>query len=180
MSVKRAAAARAQQGVDAFEKAVRALGRKDYARARDLLDALIAGAEVDRDPETREALASLLDRARAYRLVCERGMDKRPSFRPKGFEDLLNYGVFLHNRGDFEEALRHLLQAADIHPKNEHVLYCIAVASARAGDATGAIKALRSAIGANPANRTQARSDPDFDSLREDEEFAALLEPPGA
>jgi hypothetical protein len=40
-----------------------------------------------------------------------------------------------------------------------------------------ALKALRSAIVVNPANRAQARSDSDFDPIREDEEFAALVTP---
>jgi Flp pilus assembly protein TadD len=83
--------------------------------------------------------------------------------------------VFLHNRGEYVEAIRVLQQAAEIHPKNEHVLYCLAAASARSGDAAGATKALRSAIGVNSANRAQARSDSDFDSIREEPEFVSLV-----
>jgi Tfp pilus assembly protein PilF len=89
----------------------------------------------------------------------------------------MNYGVFLHNKGEFLEALKFLHQAADIHPKSEHVLYCIAASAARAGEVAAALKALRSAIGANPANRAQARGDSDFDPLREEGEFQALVHP---
>ena len=107
---------------------------------------------------------------------------KRAAYRPKGFDELLNYGVFLHNRGEFEEALKSLRQAAEIHPKNENVLYCLAATSARAGDTESALKALRGAISASPETRGQARRDPDFDVLREDDEFNALVydqaEPP--
>jgi hypothetical protein len=56
-------------------------------------------------------------------------------------------------------------------------LYCLAAAQARAGDLPAAIKALRSAIHANPASRTQARQDPDFLPLRGDGEFRALMAP---
>jgi tetratricopeptide (TPR) repeat protein len=159
------------QALDLFERAVKALGRKDFERARDLLDSLIDGHPEERD---------LLERARAYRAFCERALEKRPSFRPKTFEDLLNYGVYLHNRGEFGEAIKQLQQAAEIHPRNEHVLYCLAAAAARSGDLAGALKALRTAIVVNPANRAQARSDSDFDPIREESDFATLVYPPAS
>ncbi len=169
MTVKKAAAGRSnQQGIETFEKAVKALGKRDYERAKDLLDELITAYPDERD---------LIERASTYRTLCERALEKKPSYRPKTFEEMLNYGVYLHNRGEFDEALKFLHQAAEQHPKNEHVLYCIAAASARAGDTPGALKALRSAIGANAANRAQAKSDSDFDPIREDEEFVALVYP---
>jgi tetratricopeptide (TPR) repeat protein len=157
---------RSTQSLELFEKALRALARKDFDRAQDILGELIRAYPDERD---------LLDRARAYQALCERSLGKRPASRPKSFEDLLNYGVFLHNRGEYPEALKALHQAAEIHPKNEHVLYCIAAAAARAGETAVALKALRSAIVANPANRAQARADSDFDPLRQDEEFLTLV-----
>jgi tetratricopeptide (TPR) repeat protein len=159
---------RATQALELFEKALRALGKKDYGRAGELLDDLLKSF-----PEQRD----ILERARAYRAVAERGAGKKAAFRPKSFEELLNYGVFLHNKGEFEEALKFFSQAAEIHPRNENVLYCLAAAAARAGETPAAVKALRSAIVVNPANRAQARSDSDFDPIREDEEFAALVTP---
>ena len=161
---------RSQQALDLFEKAAKALGKHDWDRARDHLDTLI-----ESHPEQRD----LIERARAYRAVCERALleARKAPFKPKGFEDLLNHGVFLHNRGEFEEALKVLRQAAEIHPKNEHVLYCLAATAARAGDSAAALKALRSAIAVSPANRAQARGDSDFDPIREDEEFIELVHP---
>lgn len=79
------------------------------------------------------------------------------------------------NRGEYPEAHKVLQQAALIHPKNEHVLYCLAAVHARTGDTTSALKALRSAIHANPANRAQAKGDSDFDPIRADSDFAALV-----
>jgi tetratricopeptide (TPR) repeat protein len=154
------------QALEVFEKAVKALGKKEFEKARDHLDTLIESYPEERD---------LVERARAYRAHCERSIERRPSFRPRTFEDFLNYGVYHHNRGEFQEALRYLHQAAEIHPKNEHVLYCLAAACARSGDTAAALRSLRSAILANPASRAQARSDTDFDALREDDEFIALV-----
>jgi tetratricopeptide (TPR) repeat protein len=170
MSDRKAAAVekRSSPALDLFEKAVKALGKKDFDRALDLFDSLI-----EQHPQEKE----LVDGARAYRAVCERATGKRSHFRPKGFEDLLNYGVYLHNRGEFQEALRYLQQAAEIHPRNEHVLYCLAAAFSRSGEAHLAVKALRSAIGVSASNRAQARSDADFDPLRENPDFVALVYP---
>jgi tetratricopeptide (TPR) repeat protein len=156
---------RYQQAVDLFERAVKALGRKDLGRARELLDELLAGHADQQE---------LAERARAYRAMCDRS--RRPA-RPKTFEELLNYGVVLHNRGDFAQAVRYLQQALEIHPRSESALYCLAAAHARAGDIPAALKALRSAIHANPASRAQARRDDDFAPLRAAAEFQALVSP---
>lgn len=156
---------RYQQALEIFEKSVKAMGRKDFDRSRELLDGLI---------EDFADQQELVERARTYRAMCDRS--RRPA-RPKTFEELLNYGVVLHNRGDFEHAVKYLRQALDIHPRNESALYCLAAAQARAGDAQAAIKALKSAIHANPASRTQARRDADFEPLREAAAFQALVAP---
>ena len=156
---------RYQQALDLFERAVKALGRKDLDRARTLLDALL-----DDHADQQE----LVERARAYRAMCDR--PRRPP-RPKTFEELLNYGVVLHNRGEFAQAVRYLQLALEIHPRNESALYCLAAAQARAGDPTAALKALKSAIHANPASRAQARRDDDFEPLRAAAEFQALVAP---
>lgn len=162
---------RSAHALELFERAVKALGKRDYAKAKEILETLTESHPDERD---------ILERARAYLVLCERNLDKKAAFRPKTFEDLLNYGVYLHNRGEFQEALKYFQQAAEIHPKNEHVLYCVAAAAARAGDSDGALKALRSAILTNPANRAQARSDSDFDPIREDQEFVDLIQSPVA
>ena len=159
---------RSQQAIDGFEKAMKAMGKHDYERAREHFDALMEGFPEERD---------LLERARSYRAVCERALEKRPAFRPKTFDEMLHHGVYLHNRGEYEEALKFLRQAAEIHPRNEHVLYCMAATAARAGDSPTALKSLRQAVTAGSANRAQARQDPDFDALRDDEEFLSIVYP---
>jgi len=158
---------RYQQALELFERAVKALGRKDFDRARTLFDELIDDHQDQRD---------LVERAKAYRSMCERGRGTRPA-RPKTFEELLNYGVVLHNRGEFSQAVKYLLQAVEIHPRNDNALYCLAAAQARAGDPAAALKALKSAIHASPASRTQARLDPDFEPLRGETEFQVLVAP---
>ena len=158
---------RYRKAVDAFEKAVKAFGKKELDRAETLLSGLIE--EHDDQPD-------LVERARTYLAMCERLRGHSPA-RPKTFEEFLNYGVVLHNRGEFDEAVRYLKQATSREPRNEHALYCLAAAHSRAGEADDALKALRSAIHANPSSRTQARHDADFEPLRSEAEFVALVAP---
>jgi tetratricopeptide (TPR) repeat protein len=159
---------RTQQAVEAFEKALKVLHKRDYEKAAEQLDALIEGFPEERD---------VLERARAYRALCTRALAeaKKAAFKPKGFDEIVKYGVYLHNRGEFEEALKFLRQAEEIHPRNEHVLYCLAATASRAGDTSAALKALRTAIQASPANRALAKSDSDFDPIRDDDEFIDLV-----
>jgi tetratricopeptide (TPR) repeat protein len=159
---------RSQAAIDLFEKGARALGKRDYDKAKDHFDALISQFPDERD---------VLERARAYRALCERALDKKPAFKPRTFEEVLHQGVFLHNREEFDDALKLLKQAAEMQPRNEHAQYCLAATAARAGDAAAALRALRQAVELGPHNRAQARTDADFESLRENEEFAAILYP---
>jgi tetratricopeptide (TPR) repeat protein len=156
---------RYQQALSLFEKGVKALGRKDFDRAKDLFDELLGAHSEQRD---------LVERAKTYRVLCAR--PRRPG-RPKTFEELVNYAIVQHNRGDFTQAIKLLTQALEIHPRNESALYCLAAAHARAGDPAAALKSLRSAISANPASRAQARRDADFEPLRGAVEFKALVAP---
>lgn len=170
MNAKKAAAAtdrRSAQAVELFEKAMKALGKRDYDRAKEHFESLLAAHRDERD---------VAERARLYLGVCRRALEKKPAFKPKSFDELLNYGVALHNRGEFGEALRVLGLAAEQQPKNEHVLYCLAVSAAQAGDVSGALKSLRAAILASPASRAQAMADSEFDPIRENEEFLEILE----
>lgn len=168
MSTKKSVGGRrGGKALDLYEKAIKALGKRDFEKAQGHLETLVSSHAEERD---------LLERAHAYLALCANALDKRPGFRPKTVEELMTYGVYLHNQGDFKGALKHLSQAASLEPENEDVLYCMAAASARAGNADAAVKALRSAIAGSPASRAQARWDADFDPIRENEEFVALVQ----
>lgn len=169
MATKKAAAGadkRFAQAVDAFEKAVKALGKRDHEKARELFDQLIESYPDERD---------LLDRARSYREVCRAALESKPAAKPKGFDALLSNAVLAHNRGEFEAALGLLDQALGLEPSSDDALYCIAASAAQSGDADRALDALGKAIEIEPGNRAQARSDSDFDGLRENEAFIDLV-----
>jgi tetratricopeptide (TPR) repeat protein len=173
MNAKKAAVAsekRSAQAVELYEKAMKALGKHDYEKAQELLETFLKSHAEERD---------VAERARLFLGMCERALEKRPAYRPKTVDELLNHGVILHNRGEYAEALKFYAQAAEQQPKNEHVLYCIAASEAQLGDVAAALKSLRAAILASPASRAQAQADADFDSIRDNEEFGEILEAEG-
>lgn len=168
MSTKTRAAARQKTpGIEAFEKAVRTFGRKEYHKAEALFDEIVTSYPEERD---------LIDRARAYKAICGR-VEEKPAPKPRGFEDLLHQGIYEHNRGAYDVALRYFEEAAQIHPRNDHVLYCIAASQARRGDEAAALTALQAAVRIDSANAAQARHDPDFESLRGEDGFFDALAP---
>ena len=167
MSAKKTAGGRrVGNALDLYEKAIKALGKRDFEKAQGHLEALVASHPDERD---------LLERAHSYLALCGKALEKRTGFRPKTVEEHLRCGVYLHNLGDYKGSLKHFNQAAELEPKNDDVLYCMAASSARAGNADAAVKALRSAIASSPASRAQARWDADFDPIREDDNFVALV-----
>ena len=121
---------RSQAAIELFEKGAKALGKRDFDKARDHFEGVVSQFPDERD---------VLERARAYLVICSRALDKKPAFKPKTFDEVLHQGVFLHNRGEYDEALKLLRQAADMQPKSDHAQYCLAATAARAGDAEAAI-----------------------------------------
>jgi len=169
MATKKVAAGsdrRFSQAVEAFEKAMKALGKRDYEKARELFDQLI-----ESHPEERD----VLDRARSYRDACAAALETRPAVKPKGFEAIMSEAVLRHNRGEFDQSLPLIEQALGLEPASDDALYCLAASAALSGRAERAIEALGKAIEIEPGNRAQARSDSDFDALRENEAFIDLI-----
>lgn len=94
------------------------------------------------------------------------------AYRPRSWE--LGVGE-LFDRGEHEELKRLLVGALGKYEDDAGVLYNLACAEALLGETEPAMAHLSEALGGNPAFRELAREDPDFESLRSDERFAALV-----
>ncbi len=154
------------KAVGAFERALRALYKRDIEKAHSQFSSLISAF-----PEERE----LADRARGYIAYCEGELTRSASSKPKELEELITQGVFLHNRGEYDEAIKYLTKAVEMDPKNDHAHYCLAAAYARVGDSRGASRHLKRAITSDSYNRVLAKTDSDFQSIRNDPSLADLL-----
>jgi len=152
------------KATEGLEKAIRALYKGEFDKAKEHLDRLKVGYPDE---------GALMDRVNTYLLVCERKL--APPKRPKSTEEMVVYGVMMHNDGDSREAIKMLGKALEAEPSNSHIEYCLAAAHAKIGDGAATAKHLRQAIQADPLSRIHARADDDFAPVRHTAEVVALL-----
>lgn len=150
-----------------FERGVMALGKQNYAGALEHFQAIVDGF-----PKEKE----LLDRAQVYIRICKGMADQKPA-QPRKPDEFFYYGVMKANDAEYEEAVKYLDRALEANPKDEKVHYVLASTLALKGDRQDALKHLREAVELNATNRVYARNDPDFEPLREDEDFMNLIHP---
>jgi tetratricopeptide (TPR) repeat protein len=155
---------RYEKAVEAFERAIKALYKGEADRAKEQLEKL---------QESYGDETELMDRVRAFLAVCERKL--APSRKPKTTEEMVTYGIMLHNEGDSQQAIKLFSKALEQDPANPHIAYCLAAAHARLGDAASTAKHLREAIQADRTSRVQAIADEDFARVRDQSEVASLL-----
>jgi tetratricopeptide (TPR) repeat protein len=90
-----------------------------------------------------------------------------------------NRGYALFNLGRLEEAITSLDQALKIKPDKHQFWYNKACCYALQGNVEQAIENLQQAIHLSPDEcREMAKTDSDFDSVRDDERFQALIQEP--
>ncbi len=95
-------------------------------------------------------------------------------YRPRAWET--NAGIpALFDRGEHERAKKILVEALGKYEDDSSVLYNLACAEALLGEKEQALSHLSEALDAAPGFRENAREDPDFESLRSDERFSALV-----
>ena len=150
-----------------FERGVGLLQKQSYAEALERFEAIVGSF-----PQERE----LTDRAGVYLRIC-RNLLERKETQPRRPEDFFYYGVIRANEADYDEAVRLLEKALQAAPKDEKVHYVLASTLALKGERREALEHLREAIELNTTNRIYARNDPDFEPLRDDENFQNLIHP---
>ncbi len=150
--------------VRAFEQALRQFNRHEFAGARSAFEGLLAKFADQ---------AEIVARARTYLAICEQRLGRTPSV-PRNVDALYNQGVFELNKGNTTEAIELFEKALKVEPRADHVYYSLAAAYARLTNTSKALDALRRAIGIRPVQRSHARRDVDFASLRSNEDFQQL------
>ncbi len=103
--------------------------------------------------------------------------DENLKFKPDFYEAWYNRGVALGNLGRFEEAIASFDEALKFKPDYADAFYNKACCYALQDNVEQAIENLQKAINLNPDEyREYAKTDSDFDSIREDERFQALIQ----
>jgi len=156
-----------EKALKEFERGVGLLQKQSYGEALERFQAIVTGF-----PQEKE----LTDRAQAYARICHNLLDRREA-QPRKPEDFFYYGVIKANEADYDEAAKLLERALQTDPKDEKAHYVLASTLALKGDRRQALEHLREAIELNATNRIYARNDPDFEPLRDDENFQNLIHP---
>jgi tetratricopeptide (TPR) repeat protein len=148
-----------------YQNALQLMQEGKFEKARVLLDKIVP----DAPPE-------ILERARVYLVVCERN-SRATDLSFKTPEEQYDYAVSLLNNGAYEEARDQFEAILGKSPRADFAHYGMALLSSITGQAEEALDHLTRAIEINPANRIQARSDPDFVDMADDPRFTELLYP---
>ena len=104
--------------------------------------------------------------------------DKAIEFRPDDHEAWYNRGLMLQRLGRYDNAIISYDQALKIEPEDVFALYTKANCHALQNNVALAIESLAQAIALDPRAREEAKSDADFDTIRGNALFQALLESP--
>ena len=158
-----------QDALGVYERGLAAVQRRDFPDAVTAFQELLDG-----HPEARE----LQERSRLYLRVCERET-ARP-VPPESPEELVYAATVALNNGALDESLSHLQQAVEQDAGDERAHYMLAVVYAQTNRPDLATTHLAKAVELEPENRTLARHEADFETLRKDAPVRKLLERPPA
>ena len=151
-----------------YEDALKLFAKKEFSKAATLFEAVIRDYPIERE---------VGDRSRIYLTVC-RARTATTTVKPKTAEDFYLHGVVASNEGRLEEAADFFDKMVQMDSRSDKGHYALAAVSSLRNDRPGAVASLSRAIEINPRNKVQALNDTDFDPLREDAEFMALLGKP--
>lgn len=156
----------AQAQMKTYEEALLLFQQQRFAKAKQVLEKVIAGP-------SRE----LADRARIHLRIVEQRLKPSAEHDPKSAEEHYQRGVTLMNMARWDEAREHLQKARKMAPKTDYIYYALAALDCLTGEAQSALENLKVAIQLRPENRYHARNDEDFAFLQEDPQFTELLYP---
>jgi tetratricopeptide (TPR) repeat protein len=154
-----------EKAIQEFGAAVELLEAGEYARARDRFKSLLQDHSAEFD---------ICDSARARLIICEKRLHPGGP-RPRAPREYYDYGIVLHNRKEYGEAVKMFQKAVSDADTCGIAFYGMACALAQGGRIREAIEALGRAIEADPSNRKLALKDDDFDPLLEEPDFEALF-----
>ncbi|TAF96760.1 MAG: tetratricopeptide repeat protein [Oscillatoriales cyanobacterium] len=143
-----------------FEQALLYRSAEDYAKAI---------ASYDKALEFKPDLGRLEDAIASY--------DKALEFKPDKHDAWNNRGIALRNLGRLEDAIASYDKALEFKPDDTSAFYNKACCYALHSQIDQAIQNLQQAINLNPDEwREMAKTDSDFDSMRSDVRFQALIQ----
>ncbi|MFN2112942.1 MAG: DUF1028 domain-containing protein [Anaerolineales bacterium] len=157
-----------------------------------LLIALEAGQAAGGDRRGQQSAALIVEQS-DYHQVSSRGIDRLIDLRVDDHtapiaelrrlygiwehNNMLEIGLIHYNNQDYSAAVKSMVDANQKYPDDAPILYNLACFEALAGNPVDSLEHLGQAISLDRSFRDAARTDADFDSLRDQADFKELLEP---
>jgi tetratricopeptide (TPR) repeat protein len=141
-------------------------GHAEFTLGGETLDAPRGTAVFVGDPALRRGAVAKEDGT----VVLAVGAKAGEAFVPSGWEEGREAFTFFGS-GDYGRAREILAGVLQENPRYPGVLYNLACAEARLGESDAAIEHLRAAVAIQPEFGQLAKSDEDFDSVRDDPRF---------
>ncbi|MFN6474079.1 MAG: TPR end-of-group domain-containing protein, partial [Nostoc sp. SerVER01] len=95
--------------------------------------------------------------------------------KPNYADAYINRGVAYYSQGNYTQAIADFNQALKLKPDDASAYYNKACAYSLKREVKAAIKNLQQAIHLDAKYRKDAKTDSDFDNIREDKQFRALV-----
>lgn len=157
---------RYEEALDAYTQATKVLRKGECEKSEKLFSDFLNkySSEIE-----------LADRARLYLKICAEKTNAT-TVTPKTFEDYLNYGIYLMNGGQFNDALKNLDKASKMEPKEAKISYLTSINHMLSGNKKDSLENLKNAVKKDGAFAVLAQNESDFEPIWEDEEFKAVTE----
>jgi len=146
-----------------FDKAMKFFHKREFQHALPLFDDASKGTDV-----------SIAHTAQLHARMCRQRLEKDAPLL-KTSEDNYAYGLALANRRELVGAEKYLHKALQLAPRADHILYSLGLVKGLQGDIPAAAEFLARAIEIQPANRSTARTDPDFHDLLQHQAIRELV-----
>jgi tetratricopeptide (TPR) repeat protein len=155
--------------VQNYEAGLKAMQAGKFERAKGFLERVVS-----------LSIREMADRAAVHLATCQQQLARSVSAGFKSSEEQYDYAISLINSGGYDEARSQLEKLQKRLPKADYPYYGLAILECLTSHFEPAMKNLAEAIERHPANRFQARNDPDFKNLADDPRFTELLYPEGS
>ncbi|HQO76286.1 MAG TPA: tetratricopeptide repeat protein [Candidatus Saccharicenans sp.] len=154
-----------QKALSLYSQGIKDFRRRDLEKAVSSFENLI-----EKFPEEHE----LVDRARVYLTICQKGQ-KKESVNLKTVEDYLLYAQMKINQADYEGALKLLEKALEFKKEEARIYYLMAIAYVQSNRPEDSLEVLKKAIQKDKSLAVLAQNETDFEPLWEDKRFKILV-----
>ncbi len=140
-------------------------------------------ADIDRSLEIKPDYPSALHNRGTVYVALERYDEALVDFsrslelEPDGFDSFVNRGITYSKLGRYDEALADSIRALELETDDASTLYNLACLFSLRGQTDDALDYLEKTIALDKKYQEDAKTDEDFDNIRDDPRFKKLIEP---